>query len=397
MQNKIFKLLSIPIVELFGKALAFITIILMTHILTIQDMGTYSILITIVMISSVFMDGGINNKIYSSILQEEEEKLNQYYSQKIIFSFLTVSLVSLYSYLNYDYWVEVSLYIIMTFFVSQIILFKFIYRANQDINNDRILILIDPLFKLFIISLIYTLSIDISLKYLIFIFLISSIIEYRIIEKNFHKSYSEIKYKLQTFKNFFTILKEVKYFILFYFLYILYQRIDIFFIENFLNTEQVAVYFSAYTIYVAIIIFVIALLSSSFPKIKQISLMKQIFYFKKYLLIYFIFLLLSYYLIPFIYPLIYPDKYTLGIKVLFWLLCSIPFVFITNLIILNFNFLKLESKNLFPIITIFCFKIFMFINLEVYFTNIIIFSQIYFVFESILSIIFLIIYKRTVK
>jgi len=62
-------LYSIPLIELFAKGLAFIAIILMTHVLSIREMGIYSVVITIVMIASVFMDGGINNKIYSLILQ----------------------------------------------------------------------------------------------------------------------------------------------------------------------------------------------------------------------------------------------------------------------------------------------------------------------------------------
>ena len=107
MKKKFLKITTIPIVELLGKGLAFITIIIMTHILSIYDMGNYSIIVTLVMIASVFMDGGINNKIYSSILQEERTKLPQYYMQKIIFSFITVVLVIIYSYLNYDYWVEI--------------------------------------------------------------------------------------------------------------------------------------------------------------------------------------------------------------------------------------------------------------------------------------------------
>ncbi len=389
MKNKFLNIMSIPIVELLGKGLAFITIILMTHILPIYDMGNYSIIITLVMIASVFMDGGINNKIYSSILQGEEKKLSQYYVQKIIFSFISILLVALYAYMYYDYWIEILFYITMTFFVSQIILFKFIYRANQNKIWDIVSILIDPIFKLSIILIIYLLDINISLQNLILLFLIASIIEYLIIEKKFHTHYPEINYKTPKLYSLFKILNEVKYFILFYFLYILYQRIDIFYIEKCLNTQQTAIYFSAYNIYTASIIFVTALVSASFPQIKHFSLKKQILFFKKYFIIYFALLFLSYYILPIIYPIIYPLPYRNGAYVLFWLLCAIPFVFMTYLIIFNFNFLKYESKNILPIVIVLMLKIFIFSFFIESFNDIVIFAKSYILFEIFLSIIFL--------
>ena len=66
----------------------------------------------------------------------------------------------------------------MTFFVSQIILYKLVYRAHQNTKWDKITILIDSLSKFLIIVIIYILNIDISLKYLLLVFLIASIIEY---------------------------------------------------------------------------------------------------------------------------------------------------------------------------------------------------------------------------
>lgn len=380
---------SPPAIELIGKIMAFIVIILMTHLLSIEDMGKYSIVISVVMISSVFMDGGVNNKIYTLILQDKDSKLSDYYSQKIIFSFFTIIFITIYAYFTYSFWIDILLYILMTFFVSQIILYKFIYRASQNRKWDIITILIDPLSKLLTISVIYFAKIDISLWSILLIFLIVSIVEYVLVNKYFTNHYNNFRYIQPKLKKFIKILNEIKYFIFFYFLYILYQRIDIFFIEAYLYKKDVAVYFSAYNIYTAGIIVVTTIVSHSFPSVKNNLFREQLFYFKKYLIIYFLGLALAYFILPIIYPIIYPQNYNEGSEVLFWLLGAIPFVFITYLTIFNFNFLGQEKLNIYPILFVLIFKILCFYMLMPFFNNVIIFAKSYIVFEFILSILFL--------
>jgi len=385
---------SPPAIELIGKIMAFIVIILMTHLLSIEDMGKYSIVISVVMISSVFMDGGVNNKIYTLILQDIDSKLSDYYSQKIIFSFFTVVSITIYAYFTYSFWIDILLYILMTFFVSQIILYKFIYRASQNRKWDIITILIDPLSKLLTISIIYFAKNNISLWSVLLAFLIVSIVEYIVVNRYFKNHYKNFHYIQPTLKKFIEIFNEIKYFIFFYFLYILYQRIDIFFIEKFLSSDDVAIYFSAYNIYMAVIIFITALVSFSFPKIKKFSLKEQLLYFKRYFVLLPIALLFTYYTLPNIYPIIYPKNYSSGANILFWLLGATPFVFITYLIIFNLNFLKQEKASIFPILFILIFKIFIFNFAMTYFDTTVVFAQSYIIFEFLLSVLFLIMFQK---
>ena len=163
-----------------------------------------------------------------------------------------------------------------------------------------------------------------------------------------------------------------------------------FFIEKYLDVKDVAIYFSAYNIYMAIVIFVTAIISSSFPKIKLLSLTEQMKSFKTYYLIYIILLLCSYGILPYVYALLFPIEYIVGAQVLFWLLCTIPFMFITYLVIFNFNYLKCESNNVKPVLFILILKLIVFLSLQIYLQNIVIFSKFYLIFESILAFIFFI-------
>lgn len=387
-------LYSIPLIELFAKGLSFVAIILMTHILPVSEMGIYSVVITLVMIASVFMDGGINNKIYSSILQNNKNNLPKYYTEKLVFSFFTILLLGIYSYLFYDFWKEIVLYSLMTFFVSQIILYKTIYRANQIKKWDIITILIDPLSKLFVLSLIFLFNIEVNLNSILLLLMLISIFEYFIIYRQFTVHYSDIKFLFFTIDEFLQVLKEIKYFILFYFLYILYQRVDIFFIQNYLDLNNAAVYFSAYNIYTAIVIFITSLVSVNFPKIKDFSLKDKLLFYKKYFLLYFLFLVASYFVIPTIYTIIYPTKYAHGSEVLLWLLMTVPFVFISYLIIFSFNYLKLESQNIRPIVYIFVIKLLVYLILANYLNNIATFAKFYMLFEILLAIYFVVLYSN---
>lgn len=391
------KILTIPILELLAKVIAFIAIIAMTHILPISEMGTYSLIVTMVMIVSVFMDGGINNKIYSAILQGRKGDLSEYYAQKIIFSFIVIFSIIIYSYFRYSYWIEISLYILMTFFTSQIVLYKTIYRANQIKRMDAVAILIDPISKLLILAPIYLLVKEIALSPLLLFFLIGSIVAYLIVKNISNRHCGHFKFYVPRWDEFSETLREIKFFILFYFLYILFQRIDVLFIEKFLNVNQVAIYFSAYNLYAAIIIFITAIVSSSFPKIKHYSTLDKILYFKRYYWAYFFLLPVGYFIIPTIYPYIYPSEYVSGSKVLFWLLCSIPFVFISYFTIYNLNFLNLESKNIFPILTILVFKLMTFVLFVEKFNNVVVFAKVYIAFEALLSLFFMSIYYLNSK
>lgn len=387
----------VPIVELISKLFAFLVVILLSHLLSLKDNGLYAMIVTSSMIISVFMDGGINNKIYNSLLQNLTTNLSQYYSLRILLSCLSIMVASVYAYFVLEYWFEFTLYLLMAFFISQIILYKLIYRAYERVEWDIICTLIDPLIKGIILAILFFFFKDtIDLKLVLIVFLFGAFLQYYAIRKQFSIQLKTINFSLIAF-NMYECLKDIQHYVLYYLLYILFQRIDIFFIKKYLSIENVAIYFSAYNIYTALVIVLIAIVNSTFPKIKHLPMNHQLLYLKNYFLIYFCMLLMSYFSLPFIYTIIYPPEYIAGADILHWLLLAMPFVFVSYLAIFNLNYQRLESKNTLSILLALIVKFFIFAVYSSLFSNLIIFVKFYILYEAMLMVILLFVVIKYVR
>ena len=54
----------VPFVELFSKALSFISVIIITSLVSVESFGAYYYIVSLVAWASVFMDGGISYYIF---------------------------------------------------------------------------------------------------------------------------------------------------------------------------------------------------------------------------------------------------------------------------------------------------------------------------------------------
>ncbi len=360
------KIPIIPVIELLSKGFSFIIIILLTRILSIEEYGLYNYIVSLVLLISVLMDGGINNYVFNKSVKNDLENISDYFNSRIFLSFIVICLLLLFVYFyRKEYFLYVLLYSIFVFFNSSLSFFKMLARGQKYRDIDIQTIILDPFFRLFILSIIFFLDTKISLVYILEIFtgveiIIFSLI-YLSIKKNFKISFS--------LKNIFSKLKFIlfdsKYFLMYYLFFVAMQRIDVLFISNNMGNEAVALFSSAYNLYMVILLFFSSYLTSGFKSILE-SKIKLINYIKNIILFYLFISIAIFIFSDFIYTILYPAKYAMANHYLRLLLISLPFTIISYFGMYYFNYIHKTYFNVMILLFFFiCKFLYLFLmNLE---------------------------------
>src|SRR5690606_9316926 len=80
----------IPFIELLSKGLSFISVIIITRLLSVEDFGSYYFITSFVAWASVFMDGGISYFIINKSVKNELNNLGFYLTSRVAFSITTI-------------------------------------------------------------------------------------------------------------------------------------------------------------------------------------------------------------------------------------------------------------------------------------------------------------------
>ncbi len=346
----------IPITELFAKGLSFMIIIVLTRLLSVEEYGLFNYIISFVMLVSVLMDGGINNFIFNKSVKNELDEINIYFNSRIVLSFFIISLLSIIVYFyQKEYFLYISIYALFVFFNSTLSFFKMLARGQEYRKIDIQTILLDPLFRLFLLIIVFISHIEISLyeileiflivEFLIFIWLYFYIKKYFNISLSFHNLFSKLK----------SILLDSKYFLFYYIFFVGLQRLDVLFIAQTINNEAVALFSSAYNLYMVILLFFSSYLTSGFKAILK-NRENLISYIKNIILFYILITCTIFLLSDWIYSVLYPLSYREAHNYLIWLMFSLPFTIISYFGIYYFNYIKKTHYNVLLLLLFFILK-----------------------------------------
>ena len=86
----------IPAAEVFAKLIAFVNILLMIRVLSIDDYADYSYIVSIVLWASVVMDGGFSNLIFNESLRNQLQKINLYFSARFFLSIIVIIFIAVF-------------------------------------------------------------------------------------------------------------------------------------------------------------------------------------------------------------------------------------------------------------------------------------------------------------
>ena len=339
--------LIIPVAEVFAKAISFVNILLLIRIFSIYEYADYSYLVSVILWASVLMDSGINDLIYNKSLKKDANDLDSLFTGKVFLSIIVVLLLGIF------FAIEKTNLLLPGIMLSMVILFssltafiKMYARGNNFIDNDLVTILSEPILRLiFLIIVVLTNSVFLWSFSQVFLFYLMAgifafIISYLRISGiyRFHLLLNHIKEPLNKIRN---ILKDTRYYLLYYLMLMGLQRLDIIMIEKYGIKEDLAVFSTAITIYQVIYLFFYALITT-----KIMILLKNKKYLYNLLLPVLIFIVLITFIIsPFIYMILFPEAYYSGYKVLNYLMISIiPSVFSLYFIIKN-NYKGMMKKN----------------------------------------------------
>ena len=352
-----FRFPLIPLTELLAKGLAFIIIIILTRILSIEDYGLFNYIVSLVLLVSVLMDGGINNYIFNKSVKNDLDDIESYFNGRMILSFIVICSLLLFVYCyQKEYLMYVFLYVMFVFFNSTLAFFKMLARGREYKNIDIQTIILDPFFRLLLLGGIFLLEINIRLIEVLKIFLgveiFIFIFIYVFIQKYFKISFSikNIFLKLQD------ILYDSKYFLLYYLFFVGIQRIDVLFINQTIGSQAVALFASAFNLYMVILLFFSSYLTSGFKSIlndekKMINYIKNVILF--YILIGFGIFIFS----DILYQVLYPTVYFNASQYLVLFMISLPFTIVSYFGIYYFNYI---NKTYWNVIILFLFFIFKF-------------------------------------
>ena len=353
-----FKLPLIPLTELLAKGLSFIIIIILTRVLSIEEYGLFNYIVSLVMLLSVLMDGGINNYIFNKSVKNELNEINDYFNSRIVLSFFIICILLLFVFIyEKEYFIYILLYSSFVFFNSTLSFFKMLARGREYKKIDIQTIILDPFFRLLILSILFLLEIKLSLVEVLEVFIGVEIFIFLIIYisiKQYFKiyfSFDNIIFKLKT------IILDSKYFLLYYLFFVAIQRIDVLFINNNIGNEGVALFSSAFNLYMVVLLFFSSYLTSGFKSISEnrenfIRYVKNIVFF--YLFIITVIFIFS----EFIYTMLYPAEYKGANNYLILLMFSLPFTIISYFGIYYFNYIHKTYFNVMLLAVFFIVKFF---------------------------------------
>ncbi len=339
------KLPLIPLTELLAKALAFLIVILLTRILSVEEYGLFNYIVSLVMMVSVLMDGGINNYIFNKSVKNELSEISDYFNSRIVLSLIIIVILLLFVYfIQREYFIYVFFYSLFVFFNSSLSFFKMLARGQEYKKIDIQTIILDPFFRLLILSIVFIFGLKIylleTLEIFLFIEFFIFFLIYLSIRHKFNITFSvkKIYIKLKT------ILLDSKYFLFYYLFFVGIQRMDVLFMGHTMDNEAVALFSSAYNLYMVILLFFSSFLTSGFKSILE-SKVKLIQYIKSVTVFYILIALTVLISIKWIYIILYPAEYLDASYYLKLFMFSLPFTIVSYFGIYYFNYANKSHLN----------------------------------------------------
>lgn len=351
--------LIIPFVEIFSKVISFINVLLLMNLLLIDDYANYSYIMAIVLWASVLMDGGINNLVFNNSLKNNLTNTNTLFSARFVLSLIIIlSLTVFFILTKPQLTVSAILYSTIIFISSSSAFIKMLSRGKGYVKVDITVILSEPLLRLLILllALLIFKNLQWELWILLLVYLIASVLSFGI---NYYKlsKYIKIKINVTNFKLLIqqikTTLKDTKFYLFYYLLFIGIGRIDVIFIETYTTKTDLALYSSAMTLFGVVQLFFFSLITSQFKKIYKNQ--------KKSIILLSIVLgvisLITVMISQFLFSTLFQEDYYLGYKILnrmiFALIPSVSvYYFITK-----FNFENKTKINSYILLLPLIFKI----------------------------------------
>jgi O-antigen/teichoic acid export membrane protein len=274
----------IPLAEVFSKFLSFINILLMMKLLLIYDYADYAYLMTIVLWSSFVMDGGVNNLIFNKGLKNELEDVNLLFTGRVLLSSIVFIILSFFFITSKPELASSGIILtIIMFLTTSTTFIKMLSRGKGLYKVDFITIVTEPLIRLIIIGSIYIFFNTIKWKLWIFLlaYLAAGLISFStsaiILSENF-----KIRFLLQKSNQIIDILKNTlvysKYFLLIGLFHTINGRIEIIYIEKYIDKTNLALFSSANLLYEVILLFFFTIITSHFKLIYENN-KKALFYF----------------------------------------------------------------------------------------------------------------------
>ncbi|WP_340155573.1 oligosaccharide flippase family protein [uncultured Winogradskyella sp.] len=382
------KLLIIPFVEVFSKAVSFLNVLLLVRILPIQDYADYSYIVAIVLWSSVLMDGGINSLIYNRSLKNKKGGINILFTSRLFLSVVIISILGLLFILNKPELFTAGIVFSFTiYFSSSSALVKMLARGLGYIKVDLISIITEPLVRFGFLLIIYLTReyYAFSLNLVLVIYLFASIIAF-FINKYFLNATFSLTLSLGSikmiYKNIIISLNQSKFYLLYYLMFIGISRLDILFLESYSNKQDLAIFSSGLNMYMVAQLFFFSIITSQFIKLYEKRNLLFKFIIPILLLAVVCSNLISVYIFKYLFPIAYIEgQFVLNVLIIAILPAVINFYYITknnyeNKVKLNFVLLGL----------VFLIKLVMYLVLKP--TDILEYCYIFLIGEILLSCLF---------
>ena len=375
------KTILIPAAEVFAKLIAFVNILLMIRVLSIDDYADYSYIVSIVLWASVVMDGGFSNLIFNESLRNQLQKINLYFSARFFLSIIVIIFIAV-------FFIGVKplltapgiLFSIVILVTSSSSIIKMIARGLEIKKVDATVILTEPLLRFIMVASLYFgyAAFEWTLWKILLIYLIASIITI-IISYNYLKQYFKLEVHFEKLrvigKNLVLAFKASKYYLLYYFIFVGLSRMDILVIEANLPKHELAFFSSSYTIFTVVLLFFMSFNTSHFKKI-----IKQESVYIKYMFLVLIGVVIFFYFSSdFIFELLFPESYYSGAIVLKRIMFAIIPSALSGFFIVKNNYFHRSKINFIILLIPFFIKLILYLLLQPkaleQYTNIFVFCE----------------------
>ena len=218
----------VPFVELFSKALSFISVIIITSLVSVESFGAYYYIVSLVAWASVFMDGGISYYIINKSVKDEIDNLGEYLVSRVIFSLVTILiLVVIVAIIRQSYVWYVLLYSFSFLFILLTAFFKIVARTQNKVKLDMTTVVLEPLLRVFILLILFLTLSKVSLE-LIFSILFFSSLGAFILSFFYFKKEIQVTLNFRvSIKKMRNILKETRMYLLMYLFLVGLKRVEI--------------------------------------------------------------------------------------------------------------------------------------------------------------------------
>ncbi|NER18909.1 oligosaccharide flippase family protein [Spongiivirga citrea] len=373
----------VPIFEMGAKAISFVVIILLTRIISVEDYGVYSFSIAIASWFTVFADMGVGWYAFNNAVKKDSSLLDLSINSRLFQSLFVLFVIPL---LFFGTTNSFLITFLVTFFFLNTGFVKFLqtmFRGLEESRNDIILVSSEPLARLVLMIVLYVFKIEVTLLQVCVGFsLIGLVLTIIFLAINLKKL--NFKLFIPPLKDYISLIGKTKYYFLYQFFQVGIGRMDIFFLEKYFDFKQVAYFYSAYNLYNAATLFVLAYITVN---LKSLFSKIRFKYFLLFLAVNIILIIVYNNYLKNLYTIIYPKDYELGSSILAIIGLALPFYAGYQLKLFHNNYKNRTLNTVIVFAIAFCLKILIYFVLNA--------SSLYFVaivFATFEAIIFLLIF-----